>query len=281
MHPSQSAPQSFSACGHRPTTQHTWIGHSPPPPPTSGAPHELLSPIYGLNWRTASTSTTSPAQPPMSAVEVGILASSDPIVVPTPTTMSDLVTLCRGCALHLPTHPTVASLTKIIASYNAEVRLGGGLQSQGPSFTLHERAGVASFLCSLRRDLAAFRHVTVLEDTPTLAVHIPYLTAESVSPRPAADISPRASPSIPAVTVSPEGTLSSLELARERLEFEKSQHKNQMDLARRRLDFEERQLVAACGSSTSPTSPLFLSSLLPSTPVSPHPVTDQQCSYRA
>jgi len=94
---------------------------------------------------------------------------------------------------------------------------------------------VVSLLCSLLRDLAALRRVAVLEDTQTLAVHDPPVNAESVSPRPAADISPRASPSVPAVTVSPEGTLSFLELARERLEFENSQHKDQMDLALRRL----------------------------------------------
>jgi len=207
----------------------------------------------------------------MSAVEGGILASPDPIVVPTPTTMSDLVTLCRGRGLHLPTHPTVANLTKIIASYNAELRLGGDYNVKALLLLSMQRAGVASLLCSLRRDLAAFRRVAVLEDTPTLAVHDPPVNAESVSPRPAADISPRASATVPAVTGSPEGTLSSLELARERLEFEKSQQKDQMDLARRRLDFEERRLVAACGLSTSPTSPVLLSNLLPSTPVSPHP----------
>jgi len=53
-----------------------------------------------------------------------------------------------------------------------------------------QRAGVASLLCSVRRDLAAFRRVPMLEDTPTPAVHEPPVKAESVSHRPAADMPP-------------------------------------------------------------------------------------------
>jgi len=183
----------------------------------------------------------------MSAVEGGILVSPDPIVIPTPATISDLVTLCRGRRPHLRTHPIVATLTKIITSYNAELRLGGDSNVKALLLLSMQGAGVASLLCSLRRDLAAFRRVDVLEDTLTPAVHEAPVNAENVSPRHAADICPRASDFVAAVAVSPEGTLSSLELARERLECWKSQLKEQMDLARRRLDLEERQLVAACG----------------------------------
>jgi len=182
-------------------------------------------------------------------MEGGILPSPNPIIVPTPSTVTGLVTLCQGRDLHLPAHPTMANLTRLIATYNAELLRGGDYNVKALLKHSLQRAGGVDLLRCLRRDLAAMRRAAVQDDAaPPAAQDAPGPDRTPLpNPRPEAHLpSPSASSGAPN---SPECTTASLVLARDRFEFEKEKHRDHVDLARPRLDFEERQLVVACAAS--------------------------------
>jgi len=173
-------------------------------------------------------------------VSCGILSTPDPIHLPPDPTRPALSALCAARGMTLPLHPTLASLIKLVASYNANLRLGGDYNVKAMLLHSKKRAGGAALRRCVVRDLISFRHALVHEQRAS-RVHPALPTVRAVPtapPLPVGASSILVSP--PRVDVSPDTSDAMMAVSRARLAFEMEQHRVNMELAKRRLDFQER-----------------------------------------
>jgi len=173
-------------------------------------------------------------------VSGGILSTPDPIHLPPDPTCPALSALCAARGMTLPLHPTLASLIKLVASYNANLRLGGDYNVKAMLLHSKKRVGGAALRRCVVRDLISFRHALVHEQRASREhPALPTVRAvPTVPPLPVGASSILASP--PRVDVSPDTSNAMMAISRARLAFEMEQHRDNMEHAKRRLDFEER-----------------------------------------
>jgi len=119
----------------------------------------------------------------------------------------------------MPLHPTLASLFKLVASYNANVRLGGDYNVKAMLLHSKKRAGGAALRRCVVRDLTSIRHALVHEQRAS-RVHPALPTVRAVPtapPLPVGASSILASP--PRVDVSPETSDAMMAVSRARMAF--------------------------------------------------------------